>query len=48
MDHTGTHTLVAARVVRAGDTTTLVAIPEWHSGQILVPVFTPLLRARNL
>jgi hypothetical protein len=26
-----------------GDTTTVIALPDWHSGEILVPVATSLL-----
>ncbi len=37
----GTRTL--ACVVRAGETTTLIAIPAWYGGVVLVPVRTAVL-----
>ncbi|MBL1086778.1 hypothetical protein JK359_33265 [Streptomyces actinomycinicus] len=43
MAQTGTHSFVAAHIVRVGDTTALIALPDWHHGQILVPVDTMLL-----
>jgi hypothetical protein len=39
------HVQTRATVVRAGDTTTLVALDNWYGGQILAPVDTSIIEA---
>lgn len=45
MNDVSPHTTTRATVVRAGDTTTLVALPAWFRGQVLVPVATWIITA---
>lgn len=39
------HVQTRATVVRAGDTTTLVALDDWYGGQILAPADTSIVEA---
>ncbi|MBT2509733.1 hypothetical protein J7I98_28455 [Streptomyces sp. ISL-98] len=41
------HSLTVATVIRAGDTTALVSLPEWCGGVILVHVPTRMLTAET-
>lgn len=42
------HTRTSARVIRAGDATALVALPDWYHGAILARTMTSVSAAGDV